>query len=117
SEVTIAGWDVDNARRVSHVSQGRSLGPGRGRTGASVLATELGSRAEHIGQVLVLDEAEARARADAAYDQRARRFVIAEGTAEGNPALRVGTHVSLSKISPRFDNTYYVTSVCHRFDL
>ena len=58
-----------------------------------------------------------RVRADALFDSRARRFVRVEGTAEGNPALRVGTHLDLRGLSPRFDNTYYVTSACHRFDV
>ncbi len=116
TEVTVAGWDPERAQRVCHRSRGQSLGPGRGRTGAEILSAELGPRAEHLGHVSALDETEARARADAAYDQRARTFVTAEGTTEGNPALRVGAHLTLSQVSPRFDNTYYVTRVCHRFD-
>ena len=47
----------------------------------------------------------------------AARFVTATGTAEGNPAIRAGTHLRLSGLSPRFNNTYYVTHCCHRFDL
>ena len=39
-----------------------------------------------------------------------------EGTCEGNPALRVGSHVTIEGVGPRFANTYYVTSACHRFD-
>ena len=39
------------------------------------------------------------------------------GTAEGNPSIRVGTHVRLTGLSRRFNNTYYVTRCCHRFDL
>ena len=52
----------------------------------------------------------------AAYARRARRFVTLEATCEGNPALRVGTHVTIEGVGPRFANTYYVTSTCHRFD-
>jgi phage protein D len=79
------------------------------------LAQALGSRSEHLGEAALTSD-EARERGDAAFDQRARRFVMAEGTADGNPLLRVGTHVRLAGLSPRFDNTYYVTSVCHRYD-
>jgi phage protein D len=39
------------------------------------------------------------------------------GTAEGNAALRVGTHVTLRGLGPRFDNVYYVTRACHRWDV
>jgi phage protein D len=55
--------------------------------------------------------------AEAALDQRARRFVRAEGTAEGNARLRVGASVTLGGISPQFDNTYYVVRACHLFDM
>ncbi len=55
--------------------------------------------------------------ADTVYDYRARRFVCAHGTAEGNPALRVGTNVNLVGVSQRFQNTYYVVAVCHRYDV
>jgi phage protein D len=115
SDVTVTGWDPERAQRVNHVASGRHLGPGEGRTGASLLAPALGDRSEHLGEAALTAD-EARERGDAAFDQRARRFVTAEGTADGNPLLRVGTHVRLGGLSPRFDNTYYVTSVCHRYD-
>jgi phage protein D len=58
----------------------------------------------------------ARALADATFGRRARRLVVVEGTVEGNPALRVGTHLNLRGLSARFENTYYVVSTCHRYD-
>ncbi|MCP3963672.1 MAG: phage late control D family protein [bacterium] len=117
TEVTVSGWDPVRGQRVSAASRGASLEPGRGRRGAEVLFDALGERSEHLGRPAVTTAEEARALADAAFDRRARRFVCAEGTAEGNPALRVGTHVQLTGISARFDNTYYVVSACHRFDV
>ncbi|MGA2412563.1 MAG: hypothetical protein ABSG46_19535, partial [Candidatus Binataceae bacterium] len=44
-------------------------------------------------------------------------FVSVEGTAQGNPGLRVGTQVNLSGVGGRFSNSYYVVRVCHRYDL
>jgi phage protein D len=82
-----------------------------------VLRDALGERSEHLGEVPATTDEEARAIATAAFDQRARRFVCVEGTAEGNPALRVGTHVSLQGMGRRYDNTYYVVRACHRYDL
>lgn len=117
TEVTIAGWDAERAERVGHVSQGHALGPGSGRRGADVLMEALGERSEHVGHLGVVNETEARAFADALYDQRARRFVVLEGTSDGNPALRVGSHVSVTGLSERFDNVFYVTRARHRFDL
>lgn len=116
TEVTTAGFDAAQGERVAASSSGTNLGPGSGRTGASLLRGALGERAEHVGHPFVSTADEATALADAAFDQRARRFVIVEGKAEGNPLIRVGTHVRIAGASARFNNTYYVVSACHRFD-
>jgi phage protein D len=117
SEVTVAGWDPVQGKRVSRTSAGAHAGPGSGRRGADRLRDALSERSEHLGALPVAVDAEAQALADAAFDRRARRFVRVEGTAEGNAALRVGTHLTLRGLGPRFDNVYYVTRACHRWDV
>jgi len=117
TEVTVTGWDSARGQRVSHTSTGRALGPGSGRTGAALLRSAFGERSEHMGHIAVINDTEARAMADASFDQRARRFVVLEGTSDGNPAIRVGTHLVVAGMSERFDNEYYVTRACHRFNL
>jgi uncharacterized protein len=116
TQTTITGWDHSSGQRVRATATGSVLGPGSGRTGADVLRNTLGDRGEHVGGVAVSTDAAATAVAAAAFDGRARRFVIAEGTTEGNPELRVGVHVTLGGISARFDNTYYVVRATHRYD-
>lgn len=115
TEVTVTGWDPARGERVSSTSTGADLGPGSGRAGAELLR-DIASRAEHIGQVAVASDREAQALADASFDRRARRFVSVEALAEGNPALRVGTHVTLRGLGGRFDNTYYVVRASHKYD-
>lgn len=118
NEVTVTGWDPAQGQRLTgRSSSGRDRGPGRGRSGADLLEQTLGRRSHHIGHLAVGTSAEVDAVAVAAFDQRRRRFVTVDGTAEGNPALRVGTHVELSGLGPRFSNTYYVVACRHRFDL
>jgi len=118
SKVTACGWSAkDGAKVKGEATSGTHLGPGSGRNGKTVLEEALERRAEHLGHVAVSTDAEAQAVAEAAFDLRARRFVRAEGTAEGNPKLRVGTNVTLTGISPQFDNTYYVVRACHLYDL
>jgi phage protein D len=116
NEVTVTGWDAKAGSRITSRSSGANQGPGSGRTGASLLQNALARREHHLGHLAVLDSSEGTALADAAYDERQRRFVTATGTAEGNPAIRVGTHLTLAGLSPRFNNTYYVVRCCHRFD-
>jgi phage protein D len=116
SSVSITGWDVIKGTRFSSSSTGSVSGPGQGRTGPDVLReTPFVARPHHLSHLTVRDEAEARVVADAAFDQRARRFVTLEATAAGNPDIRVGSHVEIAGLGPRFDNTYYVVSARHRF--
>lgn len=117
TKATVAGWDVAQGTRLTAESTGARLGPGAGTSGAEMLAQASIDRAQHIGHLAVRRQDEAQAVADSAFDQRARRFICLEGWAEGNPAIRVGTHVAITGIGPRFSNTYYVTRASHRFDL
>jgi phage protein D len=117
THVSTAGFDVDRGEHVHHTAAARRPGPGAGRTGAETLDDTLGERREHIGHVAVRSADEARAVAEAAFDQRARRFVTAEGTAAGNPRIRLGSRLTLQGCGPRFDNTYDVLAVTHRYDL
>jgi phage protein D len=117
TEMTVTGWDTAQGQRISGTSTGANLGPGSGRTGAQLVRAAVGERSHHVGHLAATSRAEAQALADAAFDERARRLVGIDGTAEGNPALRVGAHVQISGMSRRFDNTYYVTRAVHRFDM
>lgn len=116
TQVTVSGWDASLGQAVTATSTGANLGPGQGRLGSEILAP-LFDRSEHVGHLAVTNQEEAQALADSAFDHRARRLVCVHGTAEGNPAIRVGSHVQLSGMSPRVDNTYYVVHACHRFDV
>jgi hypothetical protein len=114
--VTVGGWDHVQGQSVSGRGVGAHLGVDRGLSGKDILTQAGGTRDEHVAHLAVSTAAEAQALADAAFDQRARRFVCVEGKAEGNPALRVGAQLELCGMGPRFDNTYYVTAATHVFD-
>ncbi len=116
TKVTVSGWNPTEGRPINKSSTGAHLGPGSGRKGPDILSRSLGDRLEHVSNLIATTDAEAQALADAAFDQRTRRFVRIHGSAEGNPELRVGTNVRLRGVSRRFDNTYYVVSACHRYD-
>jgi phage protein D len=118
SSVTTSGWDPVQGSAVSHgVTQATHAGPGSGKKGKDWLTHALSDRSEHIGHLVVSTDTEAQAVAEAAFDQRARRFVRIEGISEGNPKLRVGTHITVNGLSGRWDNTYYLMHACHLFDL
>jgi phage protein D len=116
TEVTVSGWDAKQGSAVAGSGAGAHLGPGTGRTGAAILREAIGARSHHLSHLATATQDEAQAVADAAFDARARRFVIAEGTTDGNAALRVGTTVTLRGLGGRFENDYYVTLARHRWD-
>lgn len=117
TEITASGWDASQGSHFTGRATGTQLGAGRGVSGAQLLERGFGERVEHLGALACVDAAEADALTRAAFDQRARRFVTARGSAEGNPRLRAGTIVALSGLGARFDNSYEVLECSHRFDL
>lgn len=117
TEVKVTGFDPSQGSALQGSSRGAALGPGSGRTGQALLQSSWGERVQQTAHRLALSQSEADALAQAEFAQRARRFVRVQGQCEGNPALRVGTHLTLAEVSPRFDNTYYVTACTHRYDM
>ena len=80
------------------------------------MSQAVSTRSEHIGNFANRNQSEAQALADADFLQRSRKFVVARGCAAGNPALRVGSWVTLTGLGPRFSNDYFVTSTVHHWD-
>jgi phage protein D len=117
TEVRVGGFDPATGQAVLGTATSGTLGPGQGRDGPSLLRPLLDPAREHVGHQGALTDAEVRQLADALYARRARAFVRADATAQGNPALRVGTHVEIIGVNPFFENTYSVTEATHRFDL
>ena len=117
TEVRVTGFDPKQGQAISDTGSSAPLGPGSGRTGKAELQRAFGDRDEQVAHTLALTQGEAHALAQAHFAARARGFVRVEGVCEGNPAIRVGTNVAIKDVSPRFDNTYYVTGCVHRFDV
>lgn len=114
--VTMSGWDHAASRAFSVTSgAGVQAGSGAGRQGHELFHENSITRNAHIAEMPAATEAEAQIVADAMHSARARRFVSAEGTVTGDPALRVGCLVEITGVGPRFENTYYVTHAQHRF--
>jgi len=87
-----------------------------GLSGSAVLARAFGERAERIVHTVPLTGEEARTEAAACYRAAARRFLTAEGIAEGDGRIKVATQVTLQGVGPFFNGPWYVTAVRHTFD-
>src|SRR6185503_2660552 len=118
TKVTVGGWDVAAKEAIKETATSTAIQPELKGTdaGASILSSALASRTATAAHTAPITTAEAKARAEALFRQRARRFVRAEGLAETSGKFRVGSTVKLSGVGPLFDGEYYVTDVRHVFD-
>ena len=120
SKVIVGGFD-DGAEDSIDEEAGSSeiAAVAEGHThGAQVLERAFGERASYRVRDVPLQDDQASALARAALLLRARRFVTVRGVADGDTAIRVGRLLRLERVSPLFEGDgFYVTRVCHRFDL
>lgn len=116
TEARVGSFDAVSGEPVlASVSSG-TMGPGTGSDGKTAIASVANTVREHIGHFPWMDDSHGKAIATAAFSRRARRFVRADGTAQGNGAIRVGTWLQITGVNPFFANTYNVIAATHRFD-
>lgn len=118
TRLAVGGWDVA-AKEAIVEETGEEAISGElagGLSGSAVLAQAFGERAERIVHTVPLSGEEARAEAEASYRAAARRFLSAEGIADGDARIKVATQVTLQGLGPLFSGPWYVTAVRHTFD-
>ena len=118
TSVTVTGWDVGGKQAIAETADAAALGGelGSDESGADILARSLAERKETVATPVSPATDEARARAEALYRRRARRFVHGRGVASGNARLRVGVKVTLQGLGPLFSGDYYLAECRHVFD-
>jgi phage protein D len=118
TRLAVGGWDVGAKEAIEEEADEATMaGELGGRlSGASVLREAFGDRAERLVHIVPLSGQEARSVAEARYREIARRFLTAEGIADGDARLKVATEVTLTGLGPLFDGPWYVTAVRHTFD-
>jgi phage protein D len=118
SSVTVTGWDVAGKQALSELADDASVSGelANGDSGASILGSAIAERKEMIAHSVPLGSAEARARAEAAFRSRARRFVRGHGVAQTDARCNVGATVQLDGLGPLFSGDFYVTEATIHFD-
>lgn len=119
TSLQVVGWDVSakeaaKAEATASALQAESSGL---TTGPQLLQRVFGERKEQIVHRLPANDAEAQAIADGLMRERARRFLVGDGTANGNPNLRVGRKLQLEELGPLFSGEWYVTETRHQWDV
>lgn len=119
SSIGASGWNAAIKEAISVTAGEESIsGELNGlRSGGQTLQQAVGMRHEQIITSGPSTQAEMESTARYEYRQRARRFVTGSGTADGQPRLRVGSHVELLGLGGYFNGTYYASLVRHVYDL
>jgi uncharacterized protein len=119
TEFAVGGWDVQAKEMIRETAGAGTISGDLGSLdgGSAILEDKFGSRVASIVHTVPLTTAEARAVAEAEYQQKARRFVTGRGTADGDPRLRVGAILELSQLGPMFDGDYYIVQTSHNINL
>lgn len=119
TDLTVTGWSPADKEAIAETGDADDLGDelDGDTSGGALLAGAFGERHEQVVVAEPLDSADARARARAAYLDRARRFVTGTGTCEGDQAVRAGARVTLMGVGAIFSGDYRVVRTCHRWDL
>lgn len=115
-EVTVRGWDPATRQEiVGHAKNGQGApSVGEKQSGGDLAQGAFHVDAQSQGVIRpVRSQAEADALAQALADQRASRFIEAEGVCSGDPAVIAGSSVQISAVGDRFSGTYFITSATH----
>jgi hypothetical protein len=116
--VSVNGWDVSGKSALSHEATDQAISNelNGDTSGLSILQSAFGARKESLVHTVPLNSNEAQVAAETALKMTARRFVTAQGMAQANAKVRVGTYLDLQGLGPLFNGKYYVTRVKHVFD-
>jgi phage protein D len=115
--LSVTGWDVQN-KQVVEASAGDSAIQDEldSRHSGSQYLESSAARHERLPASLAADAQQAKALAEAAFWQRARRFVSGIALVQGNPHLRLGGRVHLQGLGPLFSGAYFIEKVRHLYD-
>ncbi len=120
TKVKVSGYDASARDRIEEESGADAIQSeiSGGRTGPEILAEAFGERVSYRVREVPLVSGEATDWARAEMLRRARAFVRVRGVTDGSPDMVVGTIVRLERVGGPFEGDgYYVTEVCHGYDL
>jgi phage protein D len=117
--VRVTGFDLKAGEAIDETASSMSTFPSAGsggRSGPELLQQAIGARVEPLSHRAGWSADEARALAQQALDDRARRFLRLRSTAVAEPRLHCGVLVDLTGAGPRFSQRFVVSRVEHRYD-
>ena len=118
TQVEVYGWDPQKKEPiVGKAVAGDESGRDASRqSGGQRVRSAVGKEAVLQVRQPVFTEAEAKRRAQAILDDRARKFVTGDAECIGLPELLPDRNVTLGNLADPFSKTYYIQQAVHRVD-
>ena len=117
NEVTVRSWDPTAKQAVvGQASSGQGIpAVGESRTGSQIAQTAFGSAPTLVADRPLRSQGLAEKVAQAVANRAAERFIEAEGTCQGQPAIVAGASVTIKGVGTRFGGSYFVTNATHEY--
>jgi len=118
NKVATRGWDPENKKEItSEVSQADGMRDiGQKKQGGDIAKNAFNiEAADLVSTHPIRTQSVADSVAKAVANRHQERFIEAEGTCGGNPAIVAGSSVKIQSVGDQFSGTYLVTSVSHLY--
>ena len=116
-EVIVRGWDPAAQQvTIGRATRGRAEPKvGLTQNGAKLASSAFNSARRVVINRMVNNQAEADRAAQAICDELSGTFIEADGECYGQPALKAGRPVKLTKLGRRFSGEYVITASTHTY--
>lgn len=116
-EVNVMGWDPQKLEAIVGKATKGTLYPSSTAGSEHSKASTFGTGKRIIVDQPVVSQAEANLLATARINELSGAFLEIEGTAYQKPEVRAGQFVKIDGVGTRFNGTYMITTVNHRFTI
>lgn len=116
--VTARGWDPDTKKAVVGQAKNGNSAPkiGESRKGGELAKKAFGLNAPYlVADRPLRSQGVAERLAQAVADERAGKFIEAEGSCSGDPGITAGGLLTIRNVGNRYSGDYLVTAVTHIF--
>lgn len=118
NEVTVKGWDIEKKEPIVGVATSSSTAPsiGLGQWGGQAAQSAVSAAKKIQVRRPVQSQADADDIAKAILNEINGGFIEAEGEADGQPDLKAGMLIKITKLGPTFSGVYKLTAIRHVYN-